>query len=64
MQYIFAVCPGGAGEVFRDRLMNKNELCRFLPALGVFADVGEGGHQAGGMCLSLEEPEEGEGCLS
>ena len=49
LQYIFAVCPGGAGEVFRDRLMNKNELCKFLPALGVFAKWWGGGRKAGGM---------------
>lgn len=52
MQYIFTVCPGGAGEVFRDRLMNKNELCKFLPALGVFADVGEGGTKLGTCVLA------------
>ena len=52
LQYIFVVCPGGAGEVFRDRLMNKNELCKFLPALGVFADVGEGGTKLGACVLA------------
>lgn len=58
------MCPGGAGDISRDRLMNKHELCQFLPVVGAFVKGGGspevGAGALGGRSLRTAGEDSGE----